>query len=184
MSSARSTPNNYGSVAVAIHWLSVILIGALIVLGLVSANLVDGDSDAKPLLLAVHMVLGVTVLLLTLARVAWWRFADRRPDPVAGMPRWQEIAARAVHILLYAAIVLLAGSGIALIATSGAVPVLFGGDGSLPEFWDFAPRLPHRILAFALIGLLFLHIGAAIYHQVVMKDRLMERMLPKRPTPR
>ncbi|MHA1559258.1 MAG: cytochrome b [Alphaproteobacteria bacterium] len=180
MSSKKSTPTQYGSVAIAIHWLSAIVIAVLIVLGLIGANL-ENDSGIKPLTLVVHIVLGVTVLLMTLGRVAWWRFADRRPDPVIGMPVWQEVVARSVHILFYVAVLALAGSGIALVATSGAVPVLFGSEGSLPDFWDFAPRLPHRIIAFALIGLLFFHIGAAIYHQAVMKDRLMDRMLRARP---
>ena len=180
MSSKTSTPTQYGSVAIAIHWLSAIVIAVLIILGLIGADL-SNDSSVKPLMLAVHMVLGVTILLLTLGRVAWWRFADRRPDPVAGMPEWQETVARLVHILLYVAVLALAGTGIALVATSGAVPVLFGSEGTLPNFWDFGPRLPHRIIAFALIGLMFFHIGAAIYHQAVMKDRLMDRMLRARP---
>lgn len=181
MSKTRSTPTQYGSVAIAIHWLSAILIIVLIPLGLISANFVDGDSSAKPVLLAAHMVLGIAILVLTLGRVAWWRFADKRPDPVAGMPKWQEAVSRSVHILLYVVLLVLAGSGIALVATSGAVSVLFGGDGVLPDFWDFTPRLPHRVVAFALIALLFFHIGAAIYHQIVMKDRLMDRMLSKQP---
>lgn len=178
VSGRKSTPDHYGSVAVAIHWLSALLILGLLVAGLVAANI--DDSDRKALLLAVHMVVGITVLLLTLFRIAWWWFADRKPDPVAGMPRWQEASARAVHILLYVVVLVLAVSGIALVITSEAVPVLFGGDGALPDFWDFTPRLPHRVLAFTLIGLIVLHVGAAIYHQVVMKDRLLDRMTPKR----
>jgi len=176
VSPAKSAATRYGSVAIAIHWLTAALIAVLIVLGLISTNL-DADSGVKPLLLAVHVVLGLSVLAVTLGRVAWWWLADRRPDPVAGIPRWQEVVARWVHILLYVAILALAGSGIALVITSEAVPVLFGGEGTLPDFWDFAPRLPHRVLAFTLIGLMLFHIGAAIYHQAVMKDRLINRML-------
>ena len=89
----------------------------------------------------------------------------------------QALAAKGVHGLLYVAILGLAGSGIAMIVLSGAGEILFGSaSGPLPDFWDFAPRYGHAAMAWLMGALLVLHVGAALYHQFVLKDRLLSRM--------
>ena len=65
------------------------------------------DAAAKAAVLRVHVPLGVTILLLTLARIGWWFFADKKPAPVP-MPRWQDRLARTVHVLFY---VVISGDG-------------------------------------------------------------------------
>ena len=81
----KSTTAKYGTVAVAIHWLSAILIFAMLGSGFRAASTVD--AEAKASILTVHATFGVMILVLTLARAAWWMFADRKPDQPAGGPR-------------------------------------------------------------------------------------------------
>jgi cytochrome b561 len=171
----KSTKDHYGSVAVTIHWLSVLLIIALLASGFRASG--TTDLAAKAQLLSVHAVIGITILLLTLARIGWWWFADRKPDPVAGMPAWQEWAARAVHLLFYVVILGMTATGIGMVVLSGAGPILFGGaDGQLPHFGHYWPRLPHGIGVRIIIALFVVHLGAALYHQFVMKDGLIRRI--------
>lgn len=171
----RSDKTNYGSVAVTIHWLSALLIVALIGSGFRAANTVD--LDAKAQILTVHAPIGIAILLLTLARIGWWWFADKKPDPVAGVPRWQEISGRAVHVLFYVVILGMAASGIGMFVLSGAGPILFAGaEGQLPDFQNYLPRRPHGIGARVMVALLVLHTGAALYHHFVQKDGLLGRM--------
>ena len=80
---AKSTTNHYGAVAVTIHWLSVVLILVLIGSGFRAED--SADAAAKAAVLRVHVPLGIAILLLTLARIAWWLFADQKPATV-GMP--------------------------------------------------------------------------------------------------
>ena len=172
--SARSASDRYGSVAIAIHWLTALAILALLVLGLAAANSSDGATKAA--LLRAHVPLGVAVLALTIFRIVWW-FIDRRPSPPPGLPRWQISVERVVRVLIYAAIVLLGASGIAMIALSGAGAVLFGGQpGPLPDFWTYPPLRAHLTAAIALVALVCLHVAAALYHHLYRQDRLLARM--------
>ena len=114
----KSTTAKYGTVAVAIHWLSAILIFAMLGSGFRAASTVD--AEAKASILTVHATFGVMILVLTLARAAWWMFADRKPDQPAGEPRWQAASAKAVHALFYVVILGMAASGIGMMVLSGA----------------------------------------------------------------
>jgi cytochrome b561 len=171
----KSDAARYGAVARAMHWVTAVAIFAMIGSGL-AADAASGEPAAVNIL-RFHAATGVAVLLLTLLRILWWVFADRRPADTARTPRAQALAAHAVHYAFYVVIVLLGSSGIAMIALSGAGNILFGAEtGPLPRFEDFLPRGPHGLLALALIGLAALHILAALYHQFVIKDRRLGRM--------
>lgn len=171
----KSGKTNYGSVAATIHWLSALLIVALVGSGFRAAGTVDLAGKAQ--ILSVHAPLGITILLLTLARIGWWWFADKKSDPVAGVPKWQEYSGRAVHALFYIVILGMAASGIGMFVLSGAGPILFAGaEGQLPDFDKYAPRGPHGIGARVMVALFVLHAGAALYHHFVLKDGLLARM--------
>lgn len=168
----KSTADRYGAVAIAIHWVSAAAIIGL----LISGTVAEGTEGAgKASILIVHAAVGTLVLLLTLARVAWWLWADKRPAPLAGQPAAQELLARAVHGLLYLAIFVLTLSGIATLALSGAVPALLG-QGPLPDFSTVAPRFVHGVVSKLMLALVAVHTLAALYHQFIRRDRLLGRM--------
>lgn len=171
----KSSSEQYGRVAIMIHWVSALVIIGLMIAGLRAADMTD--PVAKASLLRIHAPMGTAVLVLTLARLGWWLFADRKPDEPHGAPHLQSVAAKAVHGLLYVAILGLAGSGIAMMILSGAGDILFGtATGPLPDFWNFTPRYGHAAMALLMGLLLALHVGAALYHQFILKDRLLARM--------
>ena len=180
----KSTSDQYGTVAVSIHWVSAVLVLILIGSGFRAANTVD--LAAKATILRVHVPIAIGVLALMLLRIVWWRGFDRKPGPVAGSPHWQEHTAQVVHVLFYVFILGMIASGIGMIALSGAAPLIFGGDSvMLPDLWKYPPRLPHAIGARLLLGLLILHVGAAVYHHFVRRDGLLWRMwFSRRPAER
>lgn len=169
----KGDSGKYGLVAATFHWVSALAILAMIPLGFTAAHAADPTQTA--FLLRLHVPLGVLVLVLTLARIGW-RLVDIRPAPPAG-PRWQHRLASGTHLLLYVLILLLCGSGIGVVALSGAASEIFSGTGEkLPDFMTFPPMTVHALGAFALIGLLALHIAAGMYHQFWLRDRLFTRM--------
>jgi len=171
----KSSGHRYGAVAMAMHWVTALAIFGL----LVSGNIMDemADDAAKTGILRVHVLIGSGVLALTLLRIGWWAFADRRPADVAGQPRWQASAAWLVHRLFYVVIIVLGASGLAMIALSGAGYILFAGaPGPLPDFDAYTPRPAHGLAAWTMMGLIAAHVGAALYHQIVRKDRVLGRM--------
>ncbi len=171
----KSTTDRYGAVAIAFHWISALLILILLGTGFVAAGM--QDMAAKASLLTGHAIAGSIVLLLTLARIGWWLLVDRRPADPAGTPAIQAKAAHGVHLALYVLVLVMAGSGVAMLAMSGAAAILFfGAPGVLPDFTAYPPRTAHGIGAFALATLIVLHVAAALHHQLIRRDRLMARM--------
>lgn len=173
--SAKSSLTTYGTVAVAIHWLSAVFILALLGSGFRAGQ--TTDLATKAFLLTLHAPLGITILLLTLARLVWWWRFDSKPAPLGEDPAWQERFASLVHIAFYIVILGMAVSGISMFVQSGAGNILFNGaPGPLPDFSEFLPRVPHGIGARVFVGLLFLHAGAALYHHFIRRDGTLLRM--------
>jgi len=171
----KSRADRYGKVAVSIHWLSAILILALLGSGFRAANTMDAAEKAG--FLRFHIPVAIIVLLLTLLRIVWWWRFDRKPLPVKGSPAWQELIARWVQVAFYVVILAMAASGVGMMVLSGAAPAIFGQTGAaLPNFTDYPPRAPHGLGAFALVALFAFHGGAALYHHFIRRDGLLWRM--------
>jgi cytochrome b561 len=169
--SLKSTPTRYGSVAIAIHWGSALAVILTFAAGFVMAQ----SPTVPPALLLIHIALGSLVFVLTLLRIVWWVVADKRPELPSSQPAWQRLTARVVHGSLYLILVLLASSGITTILLSGAVPTVLAG-GPVPDFSQLIPRVAHGITSRILLALFALHVGAALFHQFVRRDRLLARM--------
>lgn len=170
----KGNADRYGIVAATLHWLSAVSILALLALGFLAANAPDRAREAT--LLRLHVPLGLLVVAMTIARIVLW-FFDARPGDVGGQPRWQALTAHVTHTLLYGLLIVMGASGIGLMVLSRAAPVLFfGAPGALPRFADFPPMVAHGFGAFAIVALLCLHTGAALYHQFYKRDRIFARM--------
>ena len=170
---AKSTSTRYGSVAIAIHWMSALAVILTFIAGFVVANVAPPAQQAP--ILVVHIVLGSLVFVLTLLRIVWWVAADKHPKPPANQPRWQRRTASVVHIALYAILLLMATSGITTIILSGALPTILSG-GPVPDFSELIPRMAHGVMSKILLGLFAVHVGAALYHQLIRRDHLLARM--------
>lgn len=168
----KSSPTRYGHVAIALHWLTALAILGLFITGQLSDTT---DMAAKIAVLQWHAPLGLSVLVLTLARVAWWVWGDTRPAPLGdGL---QRMAAKIGHGAFYVLMIGMALSGMAMMVLSGAGEVVFGGASApLPDFRDYLPRIPHGIGSKLLLALVVVHVGAAIWHQAVLKDGTLSRM--------
>ena len=83
----------------------------------------------------------------------------------------------ATHYGLYTVILVMVSSGIATVILSGGGAQLAGAAPlPLPDFTLAPPFTVHGMLARVLIVLLIGHIGAALWHQFVRRDRLLARM--------
>lgn len=169
-----STKDAYGSVAVGLHW----SIAVLIVAALTSGFVADAAGATGHGALRIHLVTGALTGVLTLVRVVWWWTIDRRPAA------WENGAKRLVMTVVHGLLVLLPlvmlASGIGMMVQSGAMAQLFGGAaGALPNFEDIRPRRPHGLAAILILAFVAVHVGAALYHQVVLHDGLLGRMWPR-----
>lgn len=166
-----STPDQYGLVAVALHW----SIAALVVVALASGFAADTIGAGAHGALRAHVVAGILIGVLTIARIGWWLLADTRP--AADPNRLRRLLAKAVHVLLMIIPLGMAASGIGMMVLTGAGEQLLAeAPGPLPDFGKVPPRAPHGAGAIALLVLLVLHVAAALHHQLIMRDGLIGRM--------
>ena len=188
--SGRST---YSAVAIVFHW----LIAALMLTNIGLAwyfNTLKYPANVPPIQL--HKSIGITVLLLTLARIAW-RLANRPPPLPDHMARWERWAARATHYLFYFLMLAMPLSGWAMVSASPLLrahpTVLFGVVPwpTLP-FSQIDPdtlhdlsklfRKTHDTLAWVAYLTIALHVAAALKHHLIDRDDVLTRMLPLLPT--
>ncbi|WP_430391320.1 cytochrome b [Dyella sp. 20L07] len=179
--SLRSNDRQWGSVAKFFHWITALAILGNGVFGL----LMDLASSPMQKInwLALHKSIGLTVLALLLLRLLW-RAADRRPreDPA---PRWQQLAAHAVHGVLYLLIAALPLSGWWFNSVTGK-PLQFFKLFNLPALSAANPDLRHlshsihENLFWFLVIVLVLHVGGALKHHLIDRDNTLLRMLPFR----
>ncbi len=173
-------PARYTRTAIALHWLTALLIVALFPLGVYMADL--ALSPLKLKLISYHKWLGVTVFLLLLLRLAWR--AGHVPPPLPdSMPPWQRHAANGLHGLLYLLLFAIPLSGWLMSSAKGfqtvylgvlPLPDLIGKDKALGDLL----RAVHETLNMTLMVLLLAHVGAALKHHFIERDGILARMLP------
>ncbi|MEO0786968.1 MAG: cytochrome b/b6 domain-containing protein, partial [Pseudomonadota bacterium] len=103
---AETIPSHrYTSVAIALHWFIALAILSLIPGGWFMSDL-PNESPLKEGLYQLHKSVGITILILTLARIAW-RVMNPPPEDAAGMAGWEKTASHATHIAFYGLMILL-----------------------------------------------------------------------------
>lgn len=171
----------YSKPAVLLHWLIALLIIAAFALGVTMVD-IPGLTPTKLKYYSWHKWLGVTVLALAALRLLW-RLAHRQPAYPAAMPIWQQRAAGALHGLLYVLMFAIPLSGY-FYSLSAGVPVTYLGVLPLPVLIDPNPELKpvlkavHYWLNMSLLAAFVLHVAAALKHQFIDRDRVLQRMLP------
>lgn len=179
---SQETPVRYSGPAIALHWAVAALAVAVAGLGLYMADLPE-PAPGREALFDLHRSLGVTVFALLVVRAAW-RALRRPPEPVAGTPRLQRIAATTTHVLLYVLLAVVPATGYLMTSFDGAVVKLFGW--ALPAFVapdEAAGRVfgdVHSFAAWMLLALAGLHTLAALKHHFIDRDATLLRMLPAR----
>jgi cytochrome b561 len=174
---ATDDSGRYTPVAIAFHWLLALAITASFCLGLYMADLPMSPSRLK--LYNWHKWAGVTILALSALRLLWRLF--HRPPEDLPAPAWQRRAAHVVHGLLYALFFAVPLVGWAYTSAVGFPVVLFGVL-PLPDFVSPDRALAHAIkpwhayLAYALAAVVVAHVLAALQHQFIARDRLLQRM--------
>jgi cytochrome b561 len=185
-----NSSSRYGAVAMTLHWLLAAMILFMLGLGLFMTSLDETDPRTFPLF-QLHKSIGLTILTLAVARLAW-RLANPIPAlPVEISPR-ERITSRVVHALLYVLMIAIPLMGWATVSAAAlAVPTVWFGLFEWPHLWFLAdlPRArkqvidsqlatTHAALAFSLVALVVLHAAAALKHHFKDRNDVLKRMLP------
>lgn len=170
----------YSGVAMAFHWIIAVLV-------IVNWRLVEAAEHAsearEAVLVGNHKAIGITILVLTLARLGW-RLGHKVPPLPQGMAAWEKLLSRAVHVIFY---VLLVGLPIGgwLASSFAGKGISYFGAFDIPLFpvaqnFDLAKAVIelHQTGGEAMLILIGLHILGALKHSFIDKSGGLARMLP------
>jgi cytochrome b561 len=164
----RSDASKYGKIAQAFHWISALLIFAMLPMGLLMTRIADGAT--KNTLYKAHVAIGVLVLVLTILRIIWL-FVEPRPETPPGLSPARAWVLKGVHVLLYALLLLLAVSGVGMLLGSG-IGLSIGGLTPDAILRDLTGLKVHGITSKLYIALLIAHIGGVLQYQFTKSDVL------------
>ncbi len=166
----------FGVTARILHWLMAILIVAMIFIG----GALVGSLGHYDVLLEVHKSLGFAILALAVLRIGN-RLWHRPPPPPLGLSKPERLIATGSEILMYALFLAQPLIGWALVSASGIPIRIFGGlrvPAIVPtDAGLYATlRTAHGILAYLLLAAFTAHICAVLFHALLLRDKLIQRM--------
>lgn len=183
----RNGPGGYGFVTKVLHWLTLLALAAQFVVGYAierADDLLQWAVDRwlgseQEMLLIVHAAIGVSILLLAAIRVVW-RKATPLPPWADGLSAFERRLAHRVEQLLYLLLFLIPLTGLALVLGSGEDWDL-GDHREWQAPWEVADQdlllgahITTHVVFFAALAV---HVGLVLKHQLVDRDRLLNRML-------
>jgi cytochrome b561 len=179
MQPVTTTAKRYDTTTIVFHWLTAILVATQ----WLGAQTIDWFPrgplrvDAR----SVHIVCGVTLGLILLARIVWRMTRGRRLPPADTGPL--NLVAKATHWGLYLLVAGMIGVGIALAWARGdsifnlfSIPAFDPGNKQLSE--DIGDL--HETIGWIIVAAAGLHAAAALFHRFVWKDGVLGRMLTGR----
>jgi cytochrome b561 len=178
----RNTPDHYGTIAVALHWLMLGLITAVFACIELRVFFAKG-SDLREGLKSWHFMLGLCVLALVAVR-AVLALVSTTPPIQPAPPPWQHALGRLMHLALYGFMIAMPLLGWLTLSADGKPIPFFGLQvAALTEpskavaAWAKEFHALGGTVGYFLIGL---HAAAALVHHYLMRDNTLLRMLPRR----
>jgi cytochrome b561 len=183
-----NSATRYGVVAMILHWFIAAAVVALLALGMVMVRLPLGD-PLKFDLYQLHKSIGLSVLVLSCARLGW-RLVNPPPPLPSSLPEWEKQAARTTHAMFYLLMIGIPISGWMLVSASPwNIPTRPFGLFVLPHLPWFSTH-PHKarleetlievhsLAGWIFAALLVLHVAAALRHHFILRNTILLRMLP------
>ena len=176
----RNTQTAWGSVAKSFHWVVAALVIFSISYGWWMTHLAARAGRLS--LYQFHSSIGYDLLFLLLLRLCW-----RAIDAVPAMPqntrRWEHTAAHVSHVLLYVLTLAVCITGWLMLGAFSRpiaatlfglfpVPLITTPDGPLHDLLEEV----HRMLSYALLALIVVHVAAALRHHFIKRNDILRRM--------
>lgn len=168
--------HSYNIISVWLHWIIAGLIIFMVFLGW----RIDPHNPHVVTIVFWHKSTGILILLLSILRIIVRLMYKAPPEPP--MPAWQVWAAKTLHFLFYVAMIGMPLTGWAMVSSSVRdIPFFIFHWPHLPvphhshEFFETLHKLGAKILIYGMIPL---HVIAALKHQFVDKDEVVEHMVP------
>ena len=159
-----------------LHWLMAAMILAILFIGV---SMVASLADYR-WLVAIHRPLGIAILVLAVIRLMNRKLTKLPAFPPTMSPM-ERFLASSSEKLLYALMIAMPLIGWGMLS-AGHYPILMFGSVHLPPILPPHPMLyaflrhSHTILAYLLFATILAHVGAVLFHTLIVHDRLLNRM--------
>jgi cytochrome b561 len=160
-----------------LHWLMAALLLAMLFIGV---SMVTSLANYHTLL-AIHRPLGFLILILAAVRLGTRSITGAPANP-RGMSPTEAFVARTSECLLYTLFFALPLVGWSMLS-AGHYPIVMFGAVHLPAILPANPELytelrkSHTVLAYLLFLTFLAHMSAVLFHTLILRDGLLERML-------
>lgn len=179
----KNTTQRYGVITQLFHWSIAILF--IVNFYLVYRRDYIPESDPANLnYILLHKAIGVLVLGLGILFLCW-KVVNIKPHLPPEMTKIEKTLAPSVHHLLWLLILLMPITGL-LMSIFGGRPTHFFGLFTIPGLsepnpeWGSFFHSTHQLLSYLIIGLVSLHVAAALRHHFWLRDNVLRGMLPLR----
>jgi cytochrome b561 len=166
-----------------LHWVMALMVIGMIPVGFLMLE--DWVSrDLRNTMFISHKNMGTLLLILIIVRLIYRWLNPPKLKPIE-MPALQEFAAKVTHIGLYACLLIMPLSGYIRVRAGGfpiealdamGIPALVPRSDALAE----VAKATHLYAGYAIIVLIAMHVGAAVFHGLILRDGLFSRMWPGR----
>ena len=163
-----------------LHWFMAAMVLTMLGIGVAMvASLADYHA-----LVSLHRPLGIIILLLVVIRYVNRRFSALPPFP-ATMSSRERVAASASELLFYTLLFVQPLVGWGMLSAARYPIVLYGSLHLFPILPHSAIlyavlRKAHTVLAYLLFLTFIAHFGAVLFHTLIVRDRMFDRMAPWR----
>jgi cytochrome b561 len=161
------TPKRYHFSMVILHWLTVVL--------MLGAGFLAGDEGGSSAPIDIHIILGGLLLVVLVIRLVL-RFTTQRPAWASTGNAYLNKFGELVHVGLYFFAIFILVWGAVIAYQRNLFAYVLGTGAVSFERVNFLIRGFHHLGWVAILGLLLLHVGGALYHQFILKDKLFDRM--------
>jgi cytochrome b561 len=134
------------------------------------------------LLISIHRPLGIAILILVMIRYVN-RKLNPPPEFIATMLPEERIVAHASEMLMYAMMFAMPLIGWGMLSAA-RYPIVLYGPIHLPPILPHSPMLyavlrkTHTIVAYLFFATFIAHFGAVLFHTLILRDGLIDRMVP------
>ncbi|MGH3638858.1 MAG: cytochrome b [Mycobacterium sp.] len=159
-----------------LHWATAILVLTALLVGFAMVNSLGSYAALR----SVHMTLGVTILVIVVARIVN-RFTHRTPPLPATIGAFEHKLVIGSELSMYGLLLAQPLIGWAMVSATGKPPAVFG-QLRLPAIAPFDAdtyfilRQAHSVLAYALVIVIAAHVSAVLLHTLTLRDGMLSRM--------
>jgi cytochrome b561 len=172
----NKNPTQFAFLSRILHWLMAAMLLAMLFIGVAMVASLGNYHR----LVAIHRPLGIMILILAAIRLINRKFTTLPPFPpiMSQRERW---VATASEKLLYTLMFALPLVGWGMLS-AGHYPIVMFGPVHLPPILPANPALyailrkTHTILAYLLFVTFLTHLGTVLFHTLIVRDRLLDRM--------